>query len=363
MIYCGNPKEGYLSHKQEIDTAISNVLKNGMYILGSEVRSFEEEFASFIGTKYAVGVASGTDALHISLRALNLEDGDEVITVSHTAVATISAIIQAGAKPVFVDIDPEYFTIDPAKIEKAITKRTKAIIAVHIYGQTADLDPIIEIAKRNNLYLIEDCAQAHGASYKNRKAGSIGDVGCFSFYPTKNLGAIGDGGLITTNNSDIYNRLKLLREYGWKERYISFINGYNSRLDEIQAAVLRVKLKYLEKNNIRRRTIAKEYDEKLKDLNLILPKVRKNSEHVYHLYVLRTKKRDELKEYLFKENIMALIHYPVPVHMQTAYKNLPSYSLEVTENMANEILSLPMYPELLRNEINYIVDIIHKFDF
>jgi dTDP-4-amino-4,6-dideoxygalactose transaminase len=362
MILCGNPKAGYISYRQEIDSAISNVLNSGTYILGNEVKSFEEEFAQFTGTKYAVGVGSGTDALHLSLKAFNIGNGDEVITVSHTAVATVSAIIQCGATPVFVDIERDYFTMDPLKLEKAITKRTKAIIIVHIYGQPADLDPIIVTAKKYNIHLIEDCAQAHGAVYKNKKVGSIGEVGCFSFYPTKNLGGIGDGGMITTNDIDIYKQLKLLREYGWKERYISFFNGYNSRLDEIQAAVLRVKLKYLEKDNMKRGAIASQYYKGLEDLDLILPKIRDNVGHVYHLFVVRIKKRNELKDFLFQNEILSLIHYPVPVHLQNGYRYLPEFSLSVTEAAAQEILSLPMFPELSKHEIGYVIDMIRKFN-
>lgn len=361
MILCGNPGEGYLAYREEIDEAISSVLKKGIYILSEEVKRFEEEFSTFCQTRYAIGVGSGTDALHLSLRALNIGSDDEVITVSHTAVATVSAIIQSGAKPVFVDIDPLSFTMDPAKIEKAITSRTKAIIPVHIYGQPVNLELINELCKKHGLFLIEDCAQAHGALYKGKRVGSFGSVGCFSFYPTKNLGGVGDGGMITTNSEEIYNQLKLLREYGWKERYISHINGFNSRLDPIQAAVLRVKLNHLDKDNKKRRVIADIYNDCLKDSGLILPVSSPNVEHVYHLYVVRTSKRDLLKEFLLKNDIMSLIHYPVPVHKQKAYLNLKSAPLEVTEKFAGEILSLPMYPELKEAEIDHVIKTIYKF--
>jgi dTDP-4-amino-4,6-dideoxygalactose transaminase len=361
MILCGNPGEAYLAHREEIDEAISSVLTKGIYILGNEVKLFEEEFAKFSHTKFAIGVGSGTDALHLSLRAFNVSRNDEVITVSHTAVATVSAIVQCGAKPVFVDIDPLTFTMDPSKIEKDITSKTKAIIPVHIYGHPVNLEPIINLCKKYSLHLIEDCAQAHGALYNGKRVGSIGDVGCFSFYPTKNLGGVGDGGMITTNSEEIYNQLKLLREYGWKERYISHINGFNSRLDSVQAAVLRVKLKHLDNDNQKRREIAAVYDSKLKDSDLMLPPKASYAEHVYHLYVVRSSKRDLLKDFLLKNDIMALIHYPVPVHKQKAYLSLEADPMEVTEKYAGEILSLPMYPELREEEIDHVVKTIYKF--
>lgn len=363
MILCSDPKEGYLSHQKEIDQAIHSVLHEGRYILGNEVKCFEEEFASYIGVKYAVGVGSGTEALYITLKAYNIGQGDEVITVSHTAVATVAAIRQCGAIPVFIDIEPDYFTIDISKIDKRITKRTRAIIVVNLYGQPADIDPIIQLAKLHDLCVIEDCAQAHGAAYKGRKVGSIGDVGCFSFYPTKNLGAIGDGGLITTNNEDIAKRIKLLREYGWQERYISFIQGHNSRLDEIQAAILRIKLKYLDKDNDRRNEIAALYNEGLSKSILNLPKIRIGCSHVFHLYVIRSNRRNALKSFLLDNDIMALIHYPVAVHLQPAYREYSDVTLEVTEKIADEILSLPIYPELSDENVNYIVETINKFNF
>jgi dTDP-4-amino-4,6-dideoxygalactose transaminase len=240
MILCGNPKAQYLARRDEIDAALKRVLESGWYILGEEVKAFEEEFASYIGVSYGVGVGSGTEAIHLALVACGIGQGDEVITVSHTATATVAAIELAGATPVFVDIEPDFYTMDPAKLDAAITSRTKAIIPVHIYGQPADMDPILEVAKKHNLRLIEDCAQAHGAIYRGKRVGSLGDVGCFSFYPTKNLGAIGDGGMLVTNNIELAQKARLLREYGWTERDVSQFAGWNTRLDEVQAAILRV---------------------------------------------------------------------------------------------------------------------------
>jgi len=355
MISCANPKAQYISYKEEIDSAIHRVLDSGWYILGKEVSAFEKEFAQFNTVSHAVGVGSGTDALHIALRALEIGAGDEVITTAHTAVATASAIDLAGAKPIFVDIEPELFTMDPQLIEKAITPRTKAIIPVHIYGQPCDMDTIMEIANHNNLKVIEDCAQAHGAEYKGKQVGSIGDVGCFSFYPTKNLGALGDGGALVTNNEQLTEKIKLIREYGWEERYVSGVEGWNSRLDELQAAILRVKLKNLDKDNSRRQNIAKKYNELLNDLPLELPKTRGSCTHVFHLYVIKVENRNDLKSYLQNMGINTTIQYPVPVHQQKYFQNkCGKSSLPVTEQATKNILSLPMYPELEEKEINKV---------
>ncbi|MFA5779081.1 MAG: DegT/DnrJ/EryC1/StrS family aminotransferase [Elusimicrobiota bacterium] len=359
MILCSNPLAQYLSHKTEIDEAISRVLNKGWYVLGEEVKLFEKEFSEYIGVNYGIGVGSGTEALHIALKSCDIGSGDEVITVSHTAVATVSAIELTGAKPVFVDIESDYYTINTSKIEKAITKHTKAIIPVHIYGQPVDMDKIIDIAKKHKLFVIEDCAQSHGAKYNGRNVGSFGDIACFSFYPTKNLGAIGDGGIIVTSNKKLAEKSKLLREYGWAERYVSHISGWNSRLDELQAAILRVKLKYLDKDNSKRRKLAELYNKELAVTGLVLPKVSKNSTHVFHLYVVRSKKRDDLLKYLKNNGIGALIHYPVPVHLQPAYK-IKSKLVE-TEIAAKEIISLPMYPELSESDVKTVCNIIKNF--
>jgi dTDP-4-amino-4,6-dideoxygalactose transaminase len=362
MIACSNPREGYLSYKQEIDNALLKVLNSGRYICGEEVGSFENEFASYTGADHAIGVSSGTEALHLALEAIGVGQGDEVITVSHTAVATVAAIRFCGGIPVFADIEPEYFTIDPLQVEKLITAKTKAIIAVHLYGQPSDIFSIIKIAQKYNLRVIEDCAQAHGAMINGRRVGSIGDIGCFSFYPTKNLGGFGDGGLVTTCNNEYAQRIKLLREYGWKERYLSSVHGYNSRLDEIQAAILRIKLKYLNKDNDRRKKIAGIYESGLKGSSSKLPLIRKDSGHVFHLYVIRTEKRDELKRFLESCGILTLIHYPVPVHMQPAYSTYSKSPLPVTEQAVYDILSLPMYPELSDDDVNFVIEKIIEFE-
>ncbi len=360
MILCANPKLQYLAHKDEIDGAIKKVLEGERYILGDEVTEFEKEFAAFTDTKTCIGVANGTDALHLALRAVGVCYGDEVITTAHTAVATASAIVLAGGIPVFADIEEEYYTIDPVKVREAITPKTKAIIAVHIYGQPCNMDALLSIAKEYQIPLIEDCAQAHGAEYKGKKIGSIGDVSCFSFYPTKNLGAIGDGGAVATNNDEIAQKVRALREYGWIGDKISYTIGFNSRLDELQAAVLRVKLKYLQEDTQKRRAIADDYNKQLTSA-VDTPKVRDNCQHAYHLYVIQTKERDAFIETLKKADVFALIHYPVPVHLQEGFKSFaPKSGLPVTERIVHSIVSLPMYPELSFKEISYTCNIINN---
>ena len=359
MILCSNPKEQYLSHKEEITKAIERVLESGWYILGSEVKAFEEEFAKFVGTTYAVGVASGTDALFLSLKAFDIGSGDEVITVSHTATATVSAIDATGAKAIFVDIDEEYFGMDVSKVEALITPRTKAIIPVHIYGHPCEMDSLLGIAKKNNLHIIEDCAQASGAKYKNRDVGSIGDLGCFSFFPTKNLGALGDGGAITTDSKVLHDKLMMLRQYGWDEKRESQFQGYNSRLDEIQAAILRVKLKHLREDIEKRNHVANLYNKYLKDSDIILPQKREDSYHAYHLFVIKTQKRDELMSYLKEKDILSLIHYPKAVHMQKQWQT--NQELATTEKILKTILSLPIYPELKEESVEMIAEHIIEF--
>lgn len=363
MVQFSNPKAQYLSYKADIDRAISETLESGWYILGQQSKFFENEFAAYIGTDFAIGVGSGTEALHVALKACDVGQGHEVITVSHTAVATVSAIELCGATPVLADVESDYFTIDPSKIEKLITTKTKAIIAVHLYGQPANLDAITTIAKKYGLYLIEDCAQCHGSTFHGKRLGSYGDLSCFSFYPTKNLGAIGDGGAIVTNNPSLAEKVRLLREYGWAERYVSHISGWNSRLDEVQAAVLRVKLKHLDKDNQRRVAIAQVYHERLKDTGVTLPETRNDATHVYHLYVVRSKERDRLKNFLSEKGVGTGIHYPVPIHLQKAYKGhfQGGDALPVTEQLAGEILSLPMYPELSEDDVAATIEAIRKF--
>jgi len=362
MIPCANPKAQYLSYRDDINSAIQRVLDSGWYVLGEEVTQFEKEFSQFNTVSHTVGVGSGTEALHIALRALDIGQGDEVITTAHTAVATASAIDLAGAKPIFVDIEPDFFTIDPDLIEDAITPKTKAIIPVHIYGQPCNMDAIMEIANKNNLKVIEDCAQTHGAKYNGKRVGSIGDVGCFSFYPTKNLGAIGDGGALVTNDDQLAGKIKLLREYGWKERYISSKEGWNSRLDELQAAILHVKLKHLDEDNFRRNKHAKIYFDLLKYLPLESPKTRSNCSHVFHLFVIKTEQRDKLRDYLQKNGVNTTIQYPVPVHKQKYFQKMCSEkSLPMTEQVTKNILSIPMYPELEEKEINKVSNILKDY--
>jgi dTDP-4-amino-4,6-dideoxygalactose transaminase len=359
LIPCANPKAQYLAHKQEIDDAVRRVLESGWYILGDEVRAFEEEFAAYLGVTRCIGVGSGTEALHLALVACGIGYGDEVATVSHTAVATVAAIELAGAKPVFVDIDPVTYNMDPNLLEKGITLKTKAVIPVHLYGYPAPLEEILAIAKAYGLLVIEDCAQAHGAIYQGKRVGSFGDMACFSFYPTKNLGALGDGGAVVTNSSELAEKVRLLREYGWAERYISHSSGWNSRLDEIQAAILRVKLKHLDLDNSRRIKLAKLYSEGLFETDITLPMLQKDAAPVYHLYVIRVKDRGSMQAYFHSKDIGSAVHYPVPVHLQPAYgKN--SVSLPNSEIAAREVLSLPMYPELAERQVQFVIDSIRE---
>jgi len=361
MITGANPREQYLARKAEIDSAISRVLDAGRYILGYEVKAFEQEFASYLGVLHAIGAGSGTEALHLALAACDIKPGDEVITVSHTAVATVAAIELTGATPVFVDIEPRTYTLDPAKLEAAITSRTRVVIPVHLYGHPADMNAITEVARKRNLRVIEDCAQAHGA-IDGRRVGIHGDAGCFSFYPTKNLGAIGDGGMVVTKDGVIASKVRLLREYGWKERYKSEIPGWNSRLDEIQAAILRVKLRYLDADNSARTLIAQEYSRTLADTGLVLPVVREGVTPVWHQYVVRSDHRDALQAYLQENGVATLIHYPFPIHLQPAYQGrLAVSSLPETEQAAREVLSLPVYPELKQAEVQRVINLIRSF--
>jgi dTDP-4-amino-4,6-dideoxygalactose transaminase len=298
-ILSSNPKSNYLAHQREIDEAVARVLQSGWYVLGHEVAVFEEEFSAYIGARFALGVGSGTEALHLALRACNVGQGDEVITVSHTAVATVAAIA-----PVLVDIDLDTYTMDPDQLESAITERSKAVVPVHLYGHPADLPSIMAIAHKYDLWVIEDCAQSHGATLKAVMTGGHGHIGAFSFYPTKSLGAMGDGGMVTTSQPDLAKRARLLREYGWKQRYVSDIPGMNSRLDELQAAILRVKLQYLDQENRRR--------QKLSSTSLRLPSCVPEANHVYHQYAVRSDQRDSLKTFLSENGIDTLVHYPVP---------------------------------------------------
>lgn len=363
MIPVVDLRADYLELKEEIDLAVTSVLEGGWYILGEQVERFEQEFAAYCETAFAVGVASGTDALFLALRACEIGPGDEVITVSHTAVATVAAIEQAGACPVLIDVDPCTATMDPAQIETLVTDRTRAIVPVHLYGHPADMDPIREMARRYGWRVIEDCAQAHGARYQGQRVGSLGDVAAFSFYPTKNLGALGDGGIVVTKDAKLSQRLRLLRQYGWRERYISQIAGHNSRLDEVQAAILRVKLRHLDARNEARRRLAQHYHQLLDDASIIRPVERAGSQHVYHLYVIQTQQRDALRQHLQEQGIGTGVHYPVPVHLQSAYERLgyAPGSLPVTERLARQVLSLPMYPQLSQEQVETVARAIVAF--
>ncbi len=362
MIPCSNPLAQFTAHQQEIEEALLRVARGGWYILGSEVEAFEKEFASFCEVEHGVGVADGTDAIHLALRAAGIGAGDEVITVSNTAVATIVGIEMAGAVPVLVDIDPSTLAIDASKAVEAIGPRTRAILAVHLFGQPADLDSLRTIADKNQLLLIEDCAQAHGARWNGKRVGSIGDLGCFSFYPTKNLGALGDGGMVVTKSDRFAQALRELRQYGWGQRYICTSRGMNSRLDEIQAAVLRVKLKYLDEDLNRRRNLASIYLDGLQGSRVSPLTLRKEAEHAYHLFVVRSSRRDELRAYLAENGVATLIQYPTPVHLQPAYSGQIKLGtpLPVTEKSAGEILSLPMYPELPARDALRVCELIHQ---
>ncbi len=358
-------KAQYDSIKDGIDEAIQNVLNNTSFIMGEELKKFEEEFARFCNVKYAIGVANGSDALILALRACEIGKGNEVITVPHTFISTTEAISNVGGKVVLVDIDPKTYTIDVTKIEEKITEETKAIIPVHLYGQPVDMGPIMELAKKYNIKIIEDAAQAHGAEYKGEKVGSIGDVGCFSFYPGKNLGAYGDAGIVVTNSKEIAEKIKLLRNHGRiTKKYEHKIEGYSSRLDNLQAAILRVKLKYLNKWNDKRRNNAKKYNELLSNINgIITPYEADYAKHVYHLYVVRTENRDKLREKLKSESIATGIHYPLPLHLQPAYSYLgyKNGDFPITEKASQEILSLPMFAELTDKQIEEIGKLIKNY--
>ena len=349
----------YKSIQSEIETVVQEVLSSGHYILGPNVETFESELANYLGCKHVISCANGTDAITLSLMALGIKKDDEVITVSHSFFATSEAIALVGAKPVFVDINESDFNIDPRKIESLITKKTKAIIPVHLYGGACEISSVTEIAKKHGLFVIEDCAQALGAKYKGKFVGAFGDVGTVSFFPTKNLGAFGDGGAIFTQDENTAKKIKQLRSHGSSERYVHHFIGLNSRLDEIQAAILRVKLKYLDNWNSARQRAAKYYDELLKNIgDIVIPAVKPNTHHIFHQYTIRTKKRDLIYEGLRKLNIESLIYYPIPIHLQKAFSYLgyKKGSLPVTEQICSEILSLPIYPEITPEIQEYIVE-------
>jgi dTDP-4-amino-4,6-dideoxygalactose transaminase len=364
MIASADPRANYLSHQAEIDQALRTVLESGRYILGPQVEQFEREFAAYLGVGHAIGVGSGTDALHLALRALEIAPGDAVVTVSNTAVATIAAIELAGAQPVLIDVDPDTGLLDPNRLGDALKSlngsarnaigRVKAVIPVHLFGNPVNMPAVMELARQYDLRVVEDCAQAHGAMYAGTKVGGFGHAAAFSFYPTKNLGGLGDGGAIVTNDPAVAQRCTLLRQYGWQERYISQLKGMNSRLDEIQAAVLRVKLRHLDPENARRRRIANTYTQQLAGTNLALPQAPAAAFHVYHQYVVRSSRRDALRRRLEVGGIATQILYPVPIHIQPAYLGqipILGGELTVTENLAKQILSLPIHPQLDDSEV------------
>lgn len=349
--------------RPEIDSAIARVLSSGWYLLGPELEAFEAEWAAYCGAKYAIGLANGLEALHLSLRALGIGPGDEVIVPSNTYIATWLAVTHAGATPIPVEPDEAIYNIDPARIEAAITPRTKAIMPVHLYGHPADMNPILDIARRHNLRVVEDAAQAHGAKYKGQPIGSHGDAVAWSFYPTKNLGALGDAGAVTTNDEQLAKDLRRLRNYGSARRYVCDVVGYNSRLEELHAAVLRVKLRHLDAWNDRRRAVAKRYLQAFSGLPLALPIERDWAHHVYHLFVIRTPGRDALAKHLADAGIGTIVHYPIPPHEQQAYRHLaiPPEALPIAKAIHSEVLSLPCGPHLTDANVSHVAEMIREF--
>ncbi len=357
-------KVQYHSIKPEIDQAVLSVLESSQFVLGSEVAAFEKDFAEYCQRDFALGLNSGTSALHLALLAAGIGPGDEVITVPFTFVATVAAICYSGATPVFVDIRPESFTMDPDNLEAAISARTKAIIPVHLYGQMADMDPILAVARKHNLVVIEDAAQAHGAEYKGHRAGSLGDMGCYSFYPGKNLGAYGEGGAIVTNNPEYARKIKMLRDWGAEKKYQHVLKGYNYRMEGIQGAVLRVKLAHLEEWTEMRRENARIYREELKGAGVILPEEMEDSRHVYHVFAVRTTNRAEMQQSLQDKDVQTGIHYPIPVHLLPAHEDLgyKRGDFPHSEKAADEVLSLPMYAELTPEAIHEVAEAIKEFN-
>ena len=358
----GDLKLHYQEYKEIFDQSVARVLSSGYYILGPELQRFEEEFAQYLGCNFTIGCASGTEAIYLALAVLDIKGGDEVLVVAHTAVPTISAISMTGATPVFVDIDAQTMVIDVADLESKITARTKVIVPVHLYGLMADMDGIKKIADKHNLPVIEDVAQATGAKHKGRRAGSIGRFGAFSFYPSKNLGAFGDGGAVSCQTKEDYDRLLKLRNYGQSKRYHHDIVGINSRLDEIQAAILSAQIPFVDEWNDRRKEIAKRYTSSLKDI-VQTPVEVTDSDHVYHLYVIQCEQRNELQAFLESKGVGTLIHYPTPAHRQQAYRylNYAAGSMPATEAVANRILSLPLFPELTNEQVDFVIEAISEF--
>lgn len=353
---------GFYKYQEEFEKKALEVLRSGWYILGNEVKKFEEEFAVFNGSRYCVGLASGLDALWIAFRALGIGQGDEILVQGNTYIASVMGITINGAKPVFVEPD-EYFMIDASKLEEKITPNTKAILVVHLYGQAADMESIVKTARKYNLKLIEDCAQSHGACFNGQMTGTFGDIGCFSFYPSKNLGAFGDAGAILTDNFQIAEDVRVIRNYGSEKRYFNKVVGANSRLDEIQAGLLRVRLVHLNELIMERKEKCERYLAGIQNEKLILPKIRKNAEHVWHQFVVRCGERDRLLQYLEQKGIGTIIHYPVPPHLSEAYQylGLKKGMLPLTERYADEVLSLPLYNGITDQELDYVIEMLNRF--
>lgn len=353
---------GFFKYQKEFEDKALEVLRGGWYILGKEVSAFEQEFADYVGAKYAVGLGNGLDALWIAFRVLGIGKGDEVIVQGNTYIASVMGITINGATPVFVEPD-EYFNIDASKIEEKITDKTKAILVVHLYGQASNMTPVVELCKKYNLRLVEDCAQSHGAKHKGQTTGTFGDIGCFSFYPSKNLGAFGDGGAIVTNDKKIADDVKVFRNYGSEKRYYNRVVGTNSRLDEIQAGLLRVRLSHMQELEDEKRQICERYLKELNNPLIQLPKIREGSTHIWHQFVIRCETRDDLIEYLNKKNISTIIHYPIPPHLSEAYRylGLKEGSLPITENYAKTVLSIPLFNGLTKEEQDYVIEALNEY--
>lgn len=353
----------YHSIKKEIDAAVLSTLESGHFILGPQVMKFEESVAAYLGVKHAIGLASGTDALVIALRALNIGDGDEVIIPAYTFFATAGTVMSVGAKPVIVDIDPQSYQIDASKIEAAVTPKTKAIIPVHLYGHPSEMNPILEIARKHKLKVIEDNAQGYGAEYLGRKTGAMGEVGCLSFFPTKNLGAYGDGGMVVTNDDALAEQMRMLRAHGWKKKYYSEMVGYNSRLDAMQAAILQAKFPHLDSWNEKRRELAKRYNERLAPLGVVTPVEREWARHVYHLYIIRSEKRDELQAFLKQKGIASEVYYPLPPHLSVPCRKFgyKEGDFPHAEKAAKETLALPLYPEMTLAQQDEVIAAVKEF--
>lgn len=352
----------YFMNQEEYEKKALDVLRNGWYVLGNEVKEFEKEFSSYIGTKYSIGLDNGLNALVIAFRELGIGEGDEVIVQANTYIASVMGITMNGATPVFVEPD-EFFNIDAEKIEDAITEKTKAICVVHLYGQASNMDKIMEIAKKHSLYVVEDCAQSHGADFNGKRTGTFG-IGCFSFYPSKNLGCFGDGGAITTNDEKLDRDFRVLRNYGSEKRYYNEVVGYNSRLDELQAGLLRVKLSHLDELTKEREKIANRYLKEIKNTKLVLPKIREGATSVWHLFVIKSDERDRIQKYLEENGVGTVIHYPIPPHLSKAYEYLgyKKGDFPITERYAETVLSLPLYNGMTEEEQSYVIEVINRYE-